>query len=144
MKVLYADTSALAKLYVAEAGTESMRLRAVGAEVVASSVLAWPETLAMLARRRREGLLSAAEHELIRDRFVGDFGDLTVVDLGGRVLELAERVLADHPLRSADAVHLASALLLTEAGLAVDFACSDRALLAAARAERLAAFDPAA
>lgn len=144
MTVVYVDTSALAKLYVEEAGTARMRERAAAAEVVASSVLAWAEGLAMLARRRREGLLDEAEARMLRDRFRSDFSELVTVDLDGRVLELCERLVLDHPLRGADAVHLASALVLAEAGLAVEFACSDRALMAAARAERLAAFDPAA
>ena len=144
MTALYADTSALAKLYVHEDGSARMLERARSAEVVSSSVLAWPETLAMLSRRRRDGLLSKREHALLRDRFHDDFGDLLVVALDGRVLEVVERLVTAHPLRSADAVHLASALMLVEAGLAVEFACADRALLAAARAERLLAFDPAA
>jgi uncharacterized protein len=97
----------------------------------------------MLARRHREGLLSDAEHSLLHDRFAEDFGDVLAVGLDGRVLEIVDRLVGAHPLRGSDAVHLASALVLVEGGLAVDFACSDRTLLAAARSERLAAFDPA-
>jgi hypothetical protein len=67
-----------------------------------------------------------------------------IVDLDARVLELVDALVGRHPLRSADAVHLSSALVLSEAGLAVSFACSDKTLLTAARAERLSAFDPAA
>ena len=143
MSGLYIDTSALAKLYIEEAGSATMRARAASAEFVASSVLAWAEALATLARRRREGALSGEEHEMLRGRFTSDFGDLVAIDMDGRVLELVDRLVADHPLRGADAVHLASALFLDESGLAVEFACSDRVLLAAARAERLVAFDPA-
>jgi predicted nucleic acid-binding protein len=143
VSVLYVDTSALAKLYVEEAGTERMRARAVAAEAVASSVLTWFEGLAMLARRNREGLITAEEHQALRRQFHVDWSALAAVDLDGRVLELADRLVHEHPLRGADAVHLASALVLGEAGLVVEFACSDRTLNAAARAERLPVFDPA-
>jgi predicted nucleic acid-binding protein len=143
LSVLYADTSALAKVYVEEAGTRRMRERAVVSEAVASSVLAWPEALAMLARRRREGLLTAAEHDALRARFHADWLAIVAVDLDGRVLELVDQLVRDHPLRSADAVHLASALFLQESGLVVEFACCDHTLIAAARRERLPVFDPA-
>ena len=144
MSVLFLDTSALAKIYVYEEGSDPIRRRSGAAEVVASSLLAWPECLAMLARRKREGLLSEGERAALHAQFTEDFADLLVVDLDARVLEIVERLVSNHPLRGADAVHLASALLLVEAGLSVEFACCDRALLAAARAERLPAFDPGA
>ena len=143
MSVLYVDTSALVKLYVEEEGAAAMRRRAVGAAFVATSALAWPEGLAMLARRRREGLLSLDEHAELRRRFHADWAAMSVVDLDGRVLEIVDRLVVAHPLRGADAVHLASALTLNEAGLLVEFACSDRGLSAAARGERLVVFDPA-
>lgn len=144
MKALYVDTSALVKLYIDEAGSEHMANKASAAELVASSVLAWPETLASLARSRREGRITAGVHTALRARFASDWADVSAIDLDGRVLEIVERLVDVHPLRGADAAHLASALVLREAGLDVEFACSDRTLLGAARSERLAAFDPAA
>jgi hypothetical protein len=41
VSVLYADTSAFAKLYIAEPGTGVMRERVTGAATIASSVLVW-------------------------------------------------------------------------------------------------------
>lgn len=143
MSVLYVDTSALAKLYLIEAGSERMIERTRAAAAVASSTLAWPECLASFARRRREGTISADEHRALREQFVSDWSNVATIDLDGRVLEIADRLLLAHALRGADAAHLASALFLSEQGLPVEFACSDRTLLAAARSERLTAFDPA-
>ena len=140
--MLYADTSALAKLYVSEAGTAAMKREAKAATHVASSVLVWHEMRAMLARRRREGRLTGVEHAKLTARFKDDFAALLVVELDGRVLEIADQMVADLTLRSADAVHLASARMLDEAGMDVRFACSDGALLAAARAERMRVFEP--
>lgn len=144
MTTLYADPSALVKLYVAEEGSDEMLALVRAADAVASSVLVWPEVLATFARRAREQLLGDEEHAMLAGRFEQDHQGLVTVALDGRVLELVRRLVRDHPLRSADAVHLASALFLAEEGLAVRFACSDRELLGAARAERLDAVDPAA
>ena len=144
MNALYVDTSALVKLYLDEAGSERMTDKVRAADLVMVSVLAWPETLATLARSHRDSRISAAAYDAVHARFVADWTQLSAVDLDGRVLEIVDRLVDAHPLRGAHAAHLASALALREAGLDVEFACSDRMLLSAARAERLTAFDPAA
>lgn len=140
--ILYLDTSALVKLYIAEPGSERMREAASHGEPVAASVLAYAEIHATFARRRREGLLQAAELEEIRLSFAEDWEKLTQISVGAAVLQRVPRLCQSHPLRGADAVHLASALLLHEEGLEVTFACSDRQLREAAAAEGLAVFDP--
>jgi len=57
---LYLDTSSLVKLYVTEADSEVVRRLVGDANVVATSVVAYPETRAALARLRREGVLTAS------------------------------------------------------------------------------------
>jgi predicted nucleic acid-binding protein len=144
--ILFLDTSALVKLYIAEPGSERMRETAAQGEPVAASVLAFAEIHATFSRRRREEFeefLSATELEQLRLGFADDWEQLTQVPVGAAVLQLVPRLCERYPLRGADAVHLASALLLHEEGLEVTFACSDRRLLEAAAAEGLSLFDPA-
>src|SRR4051794_27930182 len=112
-------------------------------EPKAASVLAFAEMHATFARRRREELLLPTELEQVRRSFGDDWEKLTQVPVGEAVLRLVPALCERHPLRGADAVHLASALLLQEEGLKVIFACSDRNLLGAADAEGLTIFDPA-
>lgn len=140
--ILFLDTSALVKLYIAEPGSERMREAAVRGEPVAVSVLAFAEIHATFARRRREELVTDAEIEQLRLSFADDWQELRQVPVGAAVLKLVPSLCNHHPLRGADAVHLASALLLHQEGLEILFACSDRHLLAAAAAEGLATFDP--
>ncbi|HVT15200.1 MAG TPA: type II toxin-antitoxin system VapC family toxin [Thermoanaerobaculia bacterium] len=142
--ILFLDTSALVKLYFAEPGSERMRAAVARGEPMAVSAVAFAEIHATFARRRREELLQATELEQLLLAFAGDWEKLTQMPVGAAVLRHVPGLCHRHLLRGADAVHLASALLLREEGLDVLFACSDRQLLEAAAAEGLAIFDPAA
>jgi predicted nucleic acid-binding protein len=139
--ILFADTSVLVKLYIAEPGSDPMRAAAQEARV-AVSLLAFAEIHATFARRRREELLLASEHEELVLRFADDWEELMQVPVGAEILAFLPGLCKRYPLRGADAVHLASALLLRQEGLDLRFACSDGGLLAAAAGEGLATFDP--
>lgn len=140
--ILFLDTSAMVKLYLAEPGSERMRGAVMEERPVAASHLAFAEIHATFARRGREELLLASELEQLRLRFADDWEELTQVPIGAEVLAFVPGLCARHSLRGGDALQLASALLLVQEGLAVTFACSDRRLLDAAAAEGLATFDP--
>jgi len=140
--ILFLDTSALVKLYIAEPGSERMHEFVTRGEPVAVSVLAFAEIHATFRRRKREELLQSAELEELQLVFADDWEELTQVPVGSAVLKLVPGLCERHPLRGADAVHLASALLLHQEGLQVTFACSDRHLVGAATAEGLDTFDP--
>lgn len=140
--ILFVDTSALVKIYIGEPGSERMREAVAREEPAVASRLAFAEIHATFARRRREGLLLASEFDQLRLRFGEDWEELTQVPIGPEVLALVPGLCERHPLRGADALYLASALLLRQEGLETTFACSDRNLLAAAAAEGLAIFDP--
>jgi predicted nucleic acid-binding protein len=139
--ILFVDTSVLVKLYIAEPGSERMRKSAAQEVRIAASVLAFAEIHATFARRRREALLLASELEELLLRFAEDWEGLLQVPVGAEVLAFVPELCKRHPLRGADAVHLASALLLRQE-LEVLFACSDSSLLAAAAAEGLAILNP--
>lgn len=140
--ILFVDTSALVKIYISEPGSERIHQAIAQGEQVAASDLAFAELHAAFARRRREGLLLASEFEQLRLRLEAEWQNLMQVAIGSVVLALVPGLCERNPLRGADALHLASALLLQEGGLEVTFACSDRTLLKAAAAEGLAVFDP--
>ena len=141
--ILFLDTSALVKVYIAEPGSERMREAVARDEPKAASALAFAEMHATFARRRWEELLLASELEQIQRSFGADWETVTQIEVGDAVLRLVPGLCERHPLRGADAGHLASALLLHEDGLEILFAGSDRPLLAAAAAEGLPIFDPA-
>ncbi len=131
----YVDTSALAKYYVNEPGSERFEayIRAVPAALV--SRLANVEFRCLVARRERAGTLSKSAAGSILAMFSGHVGQgLWMI----RALEDSDLVvaadlidrLAQHPLRTLDAIHLAVA---QRAG-ASELATGDRTLATAAKA----------
>lgn len=132
--MLYLDTSALLKLYLREPGAEAFR-RAAGAyrPWLFTSRVAYAETLAGLARVLRESRISRRTYRRKRIQFESGWAALHVVELSSEVLAPAAGLIEKHGLRGFDAVHLCSALWLD----GPDFACFDRRLRSAARAEGL-------
>ena len=88
--MLYLDTSSLIKLYVAEAGVDLVLALLDKAAVVATSVVAYAETRAALARLRREGRLSAPDFSSAKRDFERDWPAYLTLD--GR-LNRADRAL---------------------------------------------------
>ena len=113
--VVYLDASALVKLLLPEAESESLNRALAGRERVLVSDLAVTEATSALARRRREGALSPAvaiaAHRKVLE-LLGK-GSARGASLDPVVHREAERLLLSTDtvsLRAADALHLALAL----------------------------------
>ena len=136
----YLDTSALIKRFVVEAGSSRVDILLTRHGPAATATLAYAEVHAGLARKKREALVSERGYALTCQQFESEWRGYVRVDLRDDVLTLARDLVRRHPLRGADAIHLASALSFKQAsGEDLGFAASDTQLLRAARAERLRA-----
>ncbi len=140
--IVFADTSAFIKLYIDEPGSDPMKSFVRG-KVVAVSPLAFAEAHATFARCLRERRIKRPEYGLLTRRFREEWRATHRVCMTDSVLDLVPNLCGGHPLRGADAAHLASALFLCGQHLEVIFACSDIRLIDAARKEGLKTFDPA-
>jgi len=141
--ILFSDTSALIKLYIAEAGSEAMMSRA-SESMVAVSDLSIAESHATFARRLRECLLTEAEHRELIEQLAAEWSGFLRVPLSDSVLARIPALCLRQPIRGGDAVQLASAMQLTDEGIPAVFASSDQRLLEAAHAEGQEIFDPCA
>jgi predicted nucleic acid-binding protein len=104
----YFDSSALVKRYIEEAGRREVLQLMRRYEVVTSTIL--PIELRSAVRRRAaEGTLDAARLPEILKRISMDRAYWTLVEVGSAVLTGAETLVATHPLRALDAIHVASA-----------------------------------
>lgn len=124
------------KRYVRERGSADVARR-IGEAPVATCRVTEAEISSALARRVRTGQLRAARRDLLLGAMRDDLLRLHVVELAPPVVAATHALLARHPLRALDALHLAAALLLKEHAGEVEFACFDARLNAAAAAEGL-------
>jgi len=142
--VLFADSSAIVKLYVDERGSTALRRREGDGPFVVSA-LARVEVPAALWRKVRMRDLDAADARLLTTAFEVDWYGTAdaeprfpVVAASTALMQAAAQLCEVHDLRAHDAVQLAAALALSGAE-PVELVCVDLRLLAAAQAEGLVA-----
>ena len=136
--IVYFDTSALVKRYVAEPDSAAVLDLWERTVLIAASQLLYAEMSATLARKRREQPGSAPLLDQAERAFRDDWPTLYRIPVDDEINRRVDDLLTRHALRGADAVHLASALLLRHlAEDTVHFACADAALVDAAGAEGL-------
>lgn len=111
--IVYLDTSALIKLYVDERFSAEVATVVREADAIATSLLAYPEARATLARAHREHRLSSRGFQKALAQFLEDWERFAVVETREEVLKTAGSLAERHALRGADAIHLASALQLS-------------------------------
>ena len=139
--ILYVDTSALVKVYVAESGSSEVRGRIDQAEAVATALVTYAEARAAFARHQREGGLTLANLRRAVRAFDRDWTTYNVVGLSDSLVHSAGELAERHALRGYDAVQLAAVLQLQHAGGPVEFCAFDTRLNRAARRERLVVSD---
>jgi len=135
---LYLDTSSLVKLYVAEPGSDTVRAHVGRATIVATSMLAYPEARAALARRRREGFLGPSAFTAAKRKFDDDWPRYLAIQATEALCREAGRLAERYALRGYDSVHLASFVEVARQAGPVDaeFSSFDDHLNAAARRAR--------
>lgn len=130
------DASALVPLCLHQRQTASLRKLAQDDEAIAAWWSSPIECLSALARLRREDVLSVSEEGQAQVVLQALMGVWTEVEPSGAVREQAGRLLRLHPLRAADALQLAAALVWCQGNpIHHDFVCLDQRLREAARRE---------
>ncbi|MCX5910723.1 MAG: type II toxin-antitoxin system VapC family toxin [Deltaproteobacteria bacterium] len=109
MKTFF-DSSAFAKRYVEEPGSQAVDSICQEATEVALSVLCVPEILSALNRRVREGILTSREYEEAKQYLSQDIRDVVIINLIPQVISTCTKILEASPVRAADALQIACAL----------------------------------
>jgi uncharacterized protein len=136
--ILYLDTSALVKLYVAEAGTETVATAVDRATALVTVRVTYAEARAAFARHARTKGLRAAELRRVVRQLDEEWGQYSIVEVTDALVRRAGALAERHRLRGYDAVQLSAAVdLKVTGGADIAFASFDGRLNHAARRERL-------
>jgi predicted nucleic acid-binding protein len=146
VSVFFADTSALAKRYVQETGSDwTLSWILPSAEnVVIIAELAIVEMASLLARHIRDGSLSESNVNTLQANFLLHVNrEYLVIPQTNDVIDRARQLVIQHPLRTLDAVQLASTSIAKNLlDMPITFVSGDSRLLAAATAEGFLTDDP--
>ncbi|MGP8000127.1 MAG: type II toxin-antitoxin system VapC family toxin [Streptosporangiaceae bacterium] len=136
MPIVYFGSSALVKLLVREAGSDLAAELWDGCDAAVASRLAYPEVRAALAAAGRNHDLDGGGLAAAEQAWQEYWPATRPVELTRPVERHAGQLAEQYALRGADAVHLASALAVSDPGLIL--AAWDRRLRAGASAAGLA------
>lgn len=141
--MVYLDTSALVKRYIAEPGSQLVQHILQRHRPVGISRIAYVEAHAAFARLKNEKVLSRGDFESAAGAFDSDRDAFTWIEVRAEVVVSAKNLAVTHGLRTLDALHLASALEFRQRVGRVDFffVAADRKLLSAARGVDLQTID---
>lgn len=109
MKVFF-DSSAFAKRYVEEPGSDVTDALCAEATDLALSIICVPEIVSALNRRVRERQLSRRQYQLATQHLSEDVRDAVIVNLTSPVVSTCISLLESNPLRGMDALHVACAI----------------------------------
>ena len=141
--IVYLDASALVKRYVDELASDQVRELLSERPVVATALITRVEVAAAILKAVRTGRVSDQEADWALEAFRKDWHDIARISLTDVVAEEAVQLARKHHLRSYDAVHLASVVLLLSDGESsepVTVATFDKELWQSAIAEGLTAW----
>ncbi len=127
------DTSALAKRYVREKGSDAVNHLFATSKNVVVSMLCMPEIFSAVNRLRRDKSIDAVQYAQLKDEILQEFPNFEVCELSPEVIGRSVTLLEEYSLRALDALHLASALHVKP----VVFVSSDKEQIAVARAIHL-------
>lgn len=109
MKLLV-DSSAFAKRYVQEHGSEQIDNYLQQASELALCIILMPEIISGLNRRLREQVITAKDYKNLKKLLLEDVHDASVIQITPSVISHAVKLLEQNTLRAMDALHVACAL----------------------------------
>lgn len=145
--MLYLDSSALIKCYVLETGSAEVRRRFNGTEPISTSWLTYAEVVTVFGRKLQAREFGVAEYGKARGDLERDWTTFVQqIEVNDRSMALLPDLTSRYLLKSADALHLASALWLDSqlegAHRPLEFGTADRSLGRISSACGLRLFDP--
>ncbi len=134
MSSLYLETSAVLNWLLGQSRADEVRASVDAAEVIVTSALTFAETERALVRAENEELLREADGKRLRGLLQRASAGWMRMMISEEILARAGRPFPVEPIRTLDAIHLATALAFTKALSDLRMLSLDRRLLGNARA----------
>lgn len=109
MKLLV-DSSAFAKRYVQESGSEEIDLLLQRASELALCIILVPEIISGLNKLLRKRILSRNNYRKLKTQLIEDVHDATVIQITPAVISHSVKLLENNVLHAMDSFHIACAL----------------------------------
>lgn len=146
MTCYFLESSAFAKLFILEQGSEPLilLLEKVDDPQKLVSALASLEVRSAIRRRQRAGDILPADANRALHNLDAEILRIVQQPVSPAVIDVAELVLDSHPLRAMDALHLATCVVMRDTLQVSDicFVSSDDSLLKAASVEQFPVLNP--
>jgi len=130
---VYAESSAVLAWLLGEDPGDAVRGALVGADVVITSDLTLVECDRVLVRATALGELPEAEAADRRARLAAAAAHWQVLKLGADIVDRARRPFPGEPIRTLDAIHLASAVVARSVSAGLDLLSLDGRIRASAK-----------
>lgn len=109
--ISFFDSSAFAKRFIDETGSDIVEKICFESDSIAISSICFPEIISALNRRLRENNLSPKEYSLIKEKMIEEFDSLEIINVVPEVISKATLLLEKYNLRTLDSIHVASAII---------------------------------
>jgi predicted nucleic acid-binding protein len=132
---VYFDTSTYLKIFVKESGSAKAR-ELIKKHRMITSALVSVECFSALSRKKQAGELKSKEFDSLIKKIRESLDHIEIIRLTDEVLAKAGQVVVSSPVRSLDALHIASAQIFQDAmQISLPFVTSDLRQLETARAQ---------
>jgi predicted nucleic acid-binding protein len=109
MKIFF-DSSALAKRYIEEMGSEKVQELCSEATLIGVSSICLPEIVSALCRLHYHSSITNEQYREAKEALLKDFEDILVCNITPAVISQAVSILETNRVRTLDALHIACAL----------------------------------
>jgi uncharacterized protein with PIN domain len=129
LKTVYLETSALLAWLLGEPSAAEVKSRVDAAQTVATSCLTLLEAERALIRGETQGILKAGQAEKLRGLLSRSKAGWVLMEISEEVRARANRVFPSEPVRTPDAIHLATALVFMRVFPELELVSCDRRIL---------------
>jgi hypothetical protein len=110
--LVFFDTSAFAKRYVQELGSDVVAEWCERADEIGLAAIALTELVSAFCRLQREGKITDQQYQQLKNALLSDIEDAAIADMTPTVIHQAVLSLEGNVLRAMDAIHIGSAVAL--------------------------------